>query len=37
MVGGYNAQIGRVFTADLVAAVCLVIGLAALAYASRAG
>jgi hypothetical protein len=25
-VGGYNAQIGRVFTADLVALVCLVTG-----------
>ena len=36
MVGGYNAQIGRVFTADLVAIACLVIGLAAFAYAHRA-
>jgi hypothetical protein len=25
-VGGHNAQIGRVFTADLVALVCLVVG-----------
>lgn len=30
-VGGYNAQIGRVFTADLVALACLVVG--AIAYA----
>ena len=37
MVGGYNEQIGRVFTADLVAVACLVIGLAAFAYAHRAG
>jgi hypothetical protein len=37
LVGDYNAEIGRVFTADLVAAVCLVLGLVALAYAHRAG
>jgi hypothetical protein len=37
LVGGYNARIGRVFTADLVAAVCLVIGLGAFACARRAG
>ena len=34
-VGGYNAQIGRVFTADIVALVCLLIGVAAYAYAVR--
>jgi hypothetical protein len=28
-VGGYNAQVGRVVTADVVALVCLVIGVAA--------
>ena len=31
-VGGYNAQIGRVFTADIVALACLVVGAAAYAY-----
>lgn len=36
-VGGYNAQIGRVVAADLVAAVCLVVGVAAHVYAPRAG
>ncbi len=30
-VGGYNAQLGRVLAADLVALVCLVIGMAAYA------
>jgi len=34
LVGGYNAQVARVFTADLVAAVCLVVG--AVAYISIA-
>lgn len=34
-VGGYNAQIGRVFTVDVVALVCLVIGAAAYAYVYR--
>ena len=34
-VGGYNAQIGRVFAADIVALVCLLIGLAAYAYGTR--
>jgi hypothetical protein len=34
-VGGYNAAIGRVVTADIVALVCLVIGAAAYAYARR--
>ncbi len=31
-VGGYNAQVGRVFTADIVALVCLVVGCAAYLY-----
>ncbi len=31
--GGYNAQVARVFTADLVALVCLIIGAAAHLYA----
>jgi len=31
-VGGYNAQVGRVFAADVVALVCLVVGAVALAY-----
>jgi hypothetical protein len=30
--GGYNAQVGRVFAADVVALVCLVIAAAAYAY-----
>jgi uncharacterized BrkB/YihY/UPF0761 family membrane protein len=34
-VGNYNAQIGRVFVADVVALVCLVIGVAAHAYSLR--
>ena len=34
-VGGYNAQIGRVLVADIVALVCLLIGVAAYAYVSR--
>jgi len=34
-VGGYNAQIGRVFVADIVALVCLLIGVAAYAYGAR--
>lgn len=33
-VGGYNAQVGRVFTADIVALVCLVVGTAAYLYAA---
>lgn len=37
LVGGYNAQVARVFTADLVALICLVVGVAAYAYAQRAG
>ncbi len=36
-VGSYNAQIGRVFLADIVALVCLVIGTAAFLYARRDG
>jgi len=36
-VGGYNAQLGRVFTADLIALVCLVVGLAAYASLPREG
>jgi len=32
-VGGYNAAIGRVVTADIVALVCLIVGAAAYAYA----
>ena len=34
-VGGYNAQIGRVFVADIVAFICLLIGVAAYAYGAR--
>jgi hypothetical protein len=36
-VGGYNAQVGRVFAADIIALVCLVIGAAARAYVTRVG
>lgn len=36
-VGGYNAQIGRVFTADLIAAACLLVGVLAYAFARREG
>lgn len=36
-VGGYNPQVGRVFTADIVALVCLVIGAAAYAFTPREG
>jgi uncharacterized BrkB/YihY/UPF0761 family membrane protein len=32
-VGGYNAAVGRIVTADIVALVCLVVGAAAYAYA----
>lgn len=35
-VGGYNAQIGRVFVADVVALVCLSIGAAAYVYGTCA-
>ncbi|MBA2411535.1 MAG: hypothetical protein H0V63_01730 [Burkholderiaceae bacterium] len=34
-VGGYNAQVGRVFTVDIVALVCLAIGIAAHIRISR--
>ncbi len=34
-VGGYNAQVGRVFTADIIALVCLIIGASAYAWLSR--
>lgn len=34
-VGGYNAALGRVFVADLVALACLVVGLAAYVFANR--
>jgi hypothetical protein len=34
-VGGYNAQLSRVFAVDLVAIVCLAIGLVAYAYSRR--
>jgi len=33
--GGYNAQIARVFAADVVAFVCLLLGLAARVFAQR--
>ena len=36
-VGGYNAQVGRVFAADIVALACLAIGAATLAWLSREG
>lgn len=36
-VGGYNAQIGRVFIADIVALVCLIAGAVAYAYVKREG
>jgi len=32
-VGGYNAAVGRIVTADIVALVCLIVGAAAYAYA----
>jgi hypothetical protein len=35
-VGGYNAQVARVFTADLVALACLVIGLGVHFFARKA-
>lgn len=34
-VGGYNAQLARVFGADLVAGACLVVGALAYAYVQR--
>lgn len=36
-VGGHNTQVGRVFTADVVALVCLVIGTITLVYERRGG
>jgi hypothetical protein len=36
-VGGYNAQVARVFAADVVALVCLVIGLVAYVSSRRSG
>lgn len=36
-VGGYNAQIARVFMADIVALVCLTIGVVAHVYAQHRG
>ncbi len=35
-VGGYNAQVARVFTADLVALACLIMGLGAHLFARKA-
>ncbi len=36
-VGGYNAQVARVFVADIVALVCLIIGVAAHVYGQSRG
>jgi hypothetical protein len=36
-VGNYNTQLGRIFVADIVALVCLVIGAATYAYVNRSG
>lgn len=36
-VGGYNAQVARVFMADIVALVCLLIGVAAHVYVTKRG
>lgn len=36
-VGGYNAQVGRVFAADIVALICLIIGVAAHVYVQNRG
>lgn len=36
-VGGYNAQLGRVVVADIVALVCLVVGAVAYAMSTRGG
>lgn len=36
-VGGYNAQVARVFMADIVALVCLIIGVAAHVYVQSRG
>lgn len=37
VVGGYNEQVGRVFTADVVAGVCLFVGLLAYLVVQRNG
>lgn len=37
LVSAYNAHVGRVFTADIIALVCLVIGAVAYAYLAREG
>ena len=34
---GYNAEIGRVFVADIIALICLVVGVGAYAYVQRTG
>ena len=36
LVGGYNAQLARVFTADLVAAACLLVGAVSYVYTGHA-
>lgn len=36
-VGGYNAQVARVFMADIVALACLIVGVVAHAYGRRRG
>jgi hypothetical protein len=36
-VGGYNAQVARVVMADVVALICLLIGIAAYVYGQRQG
>jgi hypothetical protein len=36
-VGSYNAQVARVFAADVIALACLVVGVAAYAYVQRRG
>ncbi len=36
-VGGYNPQVGRVFYADVIALVCLVVGVVAHFYVRREG
>lgn len=36
-VGGYNAQVARVFVADIVALACLIIGVVAHVYVSNRG
>ena len=36
-IGSYNAQVGRVYAADIVALACLIVGAAAYAYLPREG